>query len=98
MSRLKNIYIDALKSHDWNYENQPDEKFDDGVKEKEFIRSIVAQAYEMDKDPSKIFYEYCPEHLYRQSADYGIRTPYEELKLHLDILQQERQDKFKKEC
>ncbi len=98
MSRLKNVYIDALKTHDWNYELQPDEKFDVGVKEKDFIRSIVAEAYEIGRDPSKLFYEYCPEHLYRNSADYGIRTPWEELRLHLDILQQERQDNFKKQC
>jgi len=52
----------------------------------------------MGKDPAKLFYEHCPEDHYKNSADYGIRTPWEELKLHLDILQQERQDKFNKLC
>ena len=33
MSRLKNIYIDALKTHDWNYEMRPNNDFDAGVKE-----------------------------------------------------------------
>jgi len=97
MSRLKNIYIDALATHDWNYESQPDERFDEGANERDHIRSIVAQAYEIGKDPAKLFYQHCPEHLYKNSADYGIRTPWDELKLHLDILQQERQDKFNKD-
>ena len=95
MSRLKNIYIDALKTHNWNYDSRMDEDYDDGEKEKDFLRSIIAEAYEMGKDPAKLFYQYCPEHLYRLSADYGIRTPYKELRLHLDILQQDRQDKLK---
>ncbi len=98
MSRLKNIYIDALNSHDWNYEIRPNNDFDAGVKERDFLRSIIAEAYEMGKDPAKLFYEHCPEDLYKNSADYGIRTPWEELRLHLDILQQERQDEFKKSC
>ena len=96
--RLKIIYENALDTHDWNYESQPDEKFDDGVNQKEFLRSVIAQAYEMGKDPAKLFYQYCPEHLYKNSADYGIRTPWEELRLHLDILQEERQENFKKLC
>ena len=98
MSRLKNIYIDALNSHDWNYEIRPNNDFDAGVKERDFLRSNIAEAYEMGKDPAKLFYEHCPEDLYKNSADYGIRTPWEELRLHLDILQQERQDEFKKSC
>tara|TARA_Y100001937_G_scaffold88730_1_gene119939 strand:+ start:352 stop:648 length:297 start_codon:yes stop_codon:yes gene_type:complete len=98
MSRLKNVYIDALKTHDWNYESRMDEDFEDGAKEKDFIRSIVAEAYEMGKDPAKLFYKFCPEHLYKLSADYGIRTPWEELRLHLDILRKDRQDQFKKIC
>ena len=96
MSRLKKIYIDALEMHDWNYEAQPDAKFDIGVKQKQHIRQIVEQAYEMKKDPAKIFYEHCPEHLYKHSADYGIRTPWEELKMHLDILQDERRAEYNK--
>ncbi len=96
MSTLKEIYIDALKTHDWNYEVQSDEKFDEGVKQKTHIRSIVEQAYELKKDPAKLFYKHCPEHLYKHSADYGIRTPWDEFKLHLDILQEERQDEYNK--
>ena len=96
MDRLKEIYIDALSSHDWNYESQLDSKFDAGMEEKERLRDIIAKAYEMNKDPAKIFYQYCPEHLYRCSADYGIRTPWEELKLHMDILQEEKQKELRK--
>jgi|TARA_B100001057_G_C22041822_1_gene641273 hypothetical protein len=94
--RLKEIYIEALSSHDWNYELQPDSKFDAGVEQRENIRSIVAKAYELEKDPAKIFYQYCPEHLYDCSSDYGIRTPWEELKLHMDILQEEKQEELRK--
>ena len=96
MSRLKAIFINALETHDWNYEGQLDENFEKGVKEKDVIRSIVAEAYEIGKDPAKLFYKHCPEHLYKNSADYGIRTPWAELRLDLDILQQERQAEFKK--
>tara|TARA_Y100000592_G_C5367316_1_gene266714 strand:+ start:478 stop:783 length:306 start_codon:yes stop_codon:yes gene_type:complete len=94
--RLKEIYIEALSSHDWDYELRPDSNFDIGVKQRENIRSIVAKAYELEKDPAKIFYHYCPEHLYDCSADYGIRTPWEELRLHMDILQEERQEELRK--
>ncbi len=93
---LKDLYIDALKTHDWNYEMQPDARFDIGVKQKEKIRSIVEQAYEMQKNPAKLFYKYCPEHLYKNSLDYGIRMPWEEIKLHLDILQEERREEYHK--
>ena len=96
VSSLKEIYIDALKTHDWNYEVQPDEKFDVGVQQKENIRSIVEQAYELKKDPAKLFYQHCPEHLYKYSADYGIRTPWKEFKMHLDIMQEERQNEYNK--
>tara|TARA_Y100001968_G_scaffold294721_1_gene301497 strand:- start:240 stop:539 length:300 start_codon:yes stop_codon:yes gene_type:complete len=96
VSSLKEIYIDALKTHDWNYEVQPDEKFDVGVQQKENIRSIVEQAYELKKDPAKLFYQHCPEHLYKHSADYGIRTPWNEFKMHLDIMQEERQNEYNK--
>ena len=97
MSNLKDLYIDALKTHNWNYEAQPDAKFDIGVKQKKNIRSMIEQAYEMEKDPARLFYEYCPEHLYRQSSDYGIRTPWEELKMHLDILQEEKREQYHKD-
>ena len=92
--KLKTIFIDALETHDWNYERHTDAKFDIGVKQKEQIRSIIAEAYESGKDPAKIFYSICPEHLYKQSADYGIRTPWSELRLHLDIMQEEMQTEY----
>tara|TARA_Y100001937_G_scaffold122375_1_gene183031 strand:+ start:798 stop:1094 length:297 start_codon:yes stop_codon:yes gene_type:complete len=91
---LKQIYIESLKSHDWNYERHVDSKFDIGVKQKDKIRSIIAEAYELGKDPAKIFYSICPEHLYRQSADYGIRTPFDELLLDQEIQKEENQKKF----
>ena len=47
MDRLKEIYIDALSSHDWNYESQLDSKFDVGMEEKERLRDIIATAYEL---------------------------------------------------
>ena len=31
---LKEIYIESLKLHDWNYERHADAKFDIGVKQK----------------------------------------------------------------
>tara|TARA_Y100001935_G_C17214624_1_gene461913 strand:+ start:261 stop:560 length:300 start_codon:yes stop_codon:yes gene_type:complete len=96
VSSLKETYIDALKTHDWNYEVQPDEKFDVGVQQKTNIRSIVEQVYELKKDPAKLFYKHCPEHLYKNSADYGIRTPWQEFKMHLEILQEERQNEYNK--
>tara|TARA_Y100000592_G_C5413076_1_gene289162 strand:- start:814 stop:1104 length:291 start_codon:yes stop_codon:yes gene_type:complete len=91
---LKEIYIDKLKSHDWNYERHSDAKFDIGIKQKEQIRSIIAEAYELGKDPAKIFYNLCPEHMYKMSADYGIRTPWEEFFLDQTIRQEENQKKF----
>tara|TARA_B100000674_G_scaffold97016_1_gene69667 strand:- start:1093 stop:1389 length:297 start_codon:yes stop_codon:yes gene_type:complete len=91
---LKEIYIESLKSHDWNYERHVDSKFDIGVKQKDKIRSIIAEAYELGKDPAKIFYSICPEHLYKASADYGIRTPWEELLLDQEIQKEENQKKF----
>ena len=51
--KLKTTYIDALETHDWNYERHTDAKFDIGVKQKEQIRSIIAEAYESGKDPAK---------------------------------------------
>ena len=71
---LKEIYIESLKSHDWNYERHVDSKFDIGVKQKDKIRSIIAEAYE--------------------SADYGIRTPWEELLLDQEIQKEENQKRF----
>ena len=94
--KLKELYIEALSNHDWNYENQPDAKFDRGVEQKTQIRRYVAEAYEIGKDPAKLFYQHCPEHLYKDSADYGIRTPWAEFKLHLDILREEKQKEFNK--
>ncbi len=94
--KLKDRFVEALKTHDWNYESQPDEKFDQGVKQKTILRSLIAEAYEHGKDPARLFYQYCPEHLHKDSADYGIRTPWSELRLHLDILQEQRQQEFKK--
>jgi hypothetical protein len=91
---LKQIYIESLKSHDWNYERHIDSKFDIGVKQKDQIRRIIAEAYELGKDPAKIFYSFCPEHLYNQSADYGIRTPWEELLLDQKIQMEENQKKY----
>ena len=41
MSRLKNIYIDCLKTHDWKYEIRPDADFDEGAKEKDFLKSLL---------------------------------------------------------
>ena len=92
--KLKSTFINALENHDWNYERHTDSKFEIGVKQKEQIRSIVAEAYEIGKDPARIFYSICPEHLYKQSADYGIRTPWSELRLHLDIMKEEVQTGF----
>lgn len=91
---LKEIYIESLKSHDWNYERHVDSKFDIGVEQKEKIRSIIAEAYELGKDPAKIFYSICPEHHYYESADYGIRTPWEELLLDQEIQKEENQKRF----
>jgi hypothetical protein len=91
---LKEIYIESLKSHDWNYERHSDAKFDIGVKQKEQIRSIIAEAYELGRDPAKIFYSICPEHLYKFSADYGIRTPWEELLLDQEIQKENNQKRF----
>ncbi len=91
---LKEIYIESLKSHDWNYERHTDSKFEIGLNQKDKIRSIIAEAYELGKDPARIFYSICPEHLYKQSADYGIRTPWDELLLDLEIQKEENQKKF----
>ena len=91
---LKEIYIESLKSHDWNYERHNDSKFEIGLNQKDKIRSIIAEAYELGKDPARIFYSICPEHLYKQSADYGIRTPWQELLLDQEIQKEENQKKF----
>tara|TARA_R100000697_G_scaffold74574_1_gene86937 strand:+ start:494 stop:790 length:297 start_codon:yes stop_codon:yes gene_type:complete len=91
---LKEIYIESLKLHDWNYERHADANFDIGVKQKAKIKSIIAEAYEIGKDPAKIFYSICPEHLYNQSADYGIRTPWQEILLDQKIEKEQNQKKY----
>ena len=91
---LKEIYIESLKLHDWNYERHADAKFDIGVKQKAKIKSIIAEAYEIGKHPAKIFYSICPEHLYNQSADYGIRTPWQEILLDQKIEKEQNQKKY----
>ena len=93
---LKNLYISLLEAHNWNYETYDDHKYDIGDKEKMHLRSVIAQAYEIGKDPSRLFYKYCPEHLYKNSADYGIRTPWNELALHQVIKQELSQENYNK--
>ena len=93
---LKNLYISLLEAHNWNYETYDDHKYDIGDKEKMHLRSVIAQAYEIGKDPSRLFYKYCPEHLYKNSADYGIRTPYNELALDQVIKQEISQENYNK--
>ncbi len=94
--KLKNLYISLLEAHNWNYEAYDDHKYDIGDKEKMNLRSVIAQAYEIGKDPSRLFYKYCPEHLYKNSADYGIRTPWNELVLDQAIKQEISQENYKK--
>tara|TARA_B100000424_G_C22939316_1_gene499819 strand:- start:799 stop:1104 length:306 start_codon:yes stop_codon:yes gene_type:complete len=94
--KLKNLYISLLEAHDWNYENHSDYKYDIGDEEKMKLRSIIAQAYEIGKDPARLFYQNCPEHLYKNSADYGIRTPWNEMALDQAIKQEIRQENYKK--
>ena len=94
--KLKNMYVSLLETHNWNFENHDDSKYDEGNEEKMHLRSLIAQAYEIGKDPSKLFYKYCPEHLYKNSADYGIRTPWHELELDRAINQEITQENYKK--
>ena len=75
--KLKSIFIDALENHDWNYERHTDSKFDIGVKQKEQIRSVVAEAYEMGKDPAKIFYEFCPVEGIEEK-EYGMKKSWQD--------------------
>tara|TARA_Y100001938_G_scaffold144480_1_gene219106 strand:- start:1294 stop:1599 length:306 start_codon:yes stop_codon:yes gene_type:complete len=96
-NRLKNLYIESLKNHDWNYENHDDDRYIDGQEEKMFLRSIINEAYELDKDPAMLFYKHCPEHLYKFSADYGIRTPWKEILLQQNIKQEIAQEKYKQD-
>jgi len=96
MNKLKNIYIDALSNHIWNYDSQYDNKFEQGHKQRQHLIRLINEIYELGHNPEKLFYEHCPEHLYAYSADYDIRTSWEEYKLHLDILQEERRAEYNK--
>ena len=94
--KLKNLYISLLENHNWNYENHNDSKYDLGEKEKMHLRRVIAQAYEVGKNPCKLFYQHCPEHLYKNSADYGIRTPWNEFSLDRIINQEIKQENYNK--
>ena len=41
MNKLKNIYIDALSNHIWNYDSQYENKFEQGHKQRQHLIRLI---------------------------------------------------------
>ena len=40
--KLKNMYVALLETHNWNFENHDDSKYDEGNEEKMHLRSSIS--------------------------------------------------------